>query len=92
MNESRGYFAAGVLNESIYVMGGMKANEEIVGMVCIFSLNFPFVMQCLHSFCSSAYLFFICAMPTLSLLVKQVLSPHSLFLSLKQLFCDAMAG
>lgn len=53
MNESRGYFAAGVLNESIYVMGGMKANEEIVGMVCIFSLNFPFVMQCLHSFCSS---------------------------------------
>lgn len=41
MNQSRGYFAAGVLNESIYVMGGVKTNDESVGMVCI-SLSFFF--------------------------------------------------
>lgn len=34
MNHSRGYSAAAVLKESIYVIGGVQSNEEIVDTVC----------------------------------------------------------
>lgn len=59
MNQSRGHFAAGVLNESIYVMGGVQTNDEIVGMVCLL-----FSQQSALSLC-----FFDATMPTLSLFV-----------------------
>lgn len=33
MNHSRGYSAAAVLKESIYVIGGVQSNEEIVDVI-----------------------------------------------------------
>lgn len=40
MNKGRGYSAAAVLKDSIYVVGGVKNNEEIVDMVYIFTVLF----------------------------------------------------
>lgn len=40
MNQHRGYLAAGVLNESIFVIGGIRTDNEIVEMV-YFSFSLP---------------------------------------------------
>lgn len=34
MNHSRGYLCAAVLNESIYVMGGVTEDKDLVETVC----------------------------------------------------------
>lgn len=49
MNQSRGYSAAAVLKESIYVIGGVQSNEEIVDVVCNLISLF---ISCLVSYCS----------------------------------------
>lgn len=46
MKHSRGYSAAAVLKESIYVIGGVQSNEEIIDVVC--DLIFLFI-SCLVS-------------------------------------------
>lgn len=35
MNQARGYSAAAVVDESIYVIGGVRSDEHIVDTVCI---------------------------------------------------------
>ena len=35
MKQGRGYFAAGVLHESIYVIGGIESDEQIIETVYI---------------------------------------------------------
>ena len=36
MNQSRGYSAAAVFKEAIYVIGGVKAGVDVVDIVCCF--------------------------------------------------------
>ena len=41
MKNPRGYFAAGVINESIFVMGGIKIGQNILETVSYILLWFP---------------------------------------------------
>lgn len=42
MNEPRGYIAAAVLKESMYVIGGIQSGEDIVEPVCVQNISLHF--------------------------------------------------
>ena len=61
MNECRGYSAACVSGDAIYVIGGLKDNDEILDTVSWLSLLFKILIHSCLTYLSSLVSFFWCS-------------------------------